>query len=321
LIQPSQFTRLRIFALVVVIFLLVVWVGVVVSRQITHPLQRVVRASTRVARGDLDLQIEQKGNDEVAVLAHAFNAMVDSLREGSVYRDLLGRTVSPEVREQLRQAFASGDLRLDGQNALATVLMTDIRGFTTLSEKANPTTVLSWLNEYFAELIPLIAAHGGVVNKFEGDAMMVFFGILPQPLTTEESSYMACQTAVAMLSVIEQFNERRRRQGEPIFVTGIGIHTGMVTAGSLGAADRLHYTIIGDTVNTTQRLESFTRNFDESAAVISRQAMVALGKYRQEFWFEPQGAHFFKGKSEAVEIFRLGVAHQTMPSSYREVAG
>jgi adenylate cyclase len=274
-----------------------------------------------VAQGNLDIRVEQQGNDEVTVLAHAFNAMVDGLREGSVYRDLLGRTVSPEVREQLRQAFATGDLRLEGQNALATVLMTDVRGFTTLSEKADPTRVLGWLNEYFADLLPLIARYGGVVNKFEGDAIMAFFGILPRPLPAEESAYMACRAAVEMLDVIEQFNQRRLWQGEPVFVTGIGVHTGMVTAGSLGAVDRLHYTVIGDTVNTTQRLESFTRTFPDSAVVISRQTLTALGVRRQAFSLEPQGVHFFKGKSEAVEIYRIGAVGQTVVNPQRNVIG
>jgi adenylate cyclase len=149
------------------------------------------------------LTIDTSGDDEVAVLAHAFNYMVTGLQEGFIYRDLLGRTVSPEVREQLRHAFASGNLRLEGQNVVATVLMSGIRGFTTLSEKEEPTTVLAWLNEYFGGLVPIIAQYGGVVRKFEGDTVLAFFGVLPRPLTPQESAYQACQAAVAMLERID----------------------------------------------------------------------------------------------------------------------
>ncbi len=88
-------------------------------------------------RGNLQVKVDG-GDDEVAVLAHAFNSMVAGLQEGFIYRDLLGRTVSPEVREQLRQTFTSGNLRLEGQEAIATVIMTDIRGFTTSPKQQNP---------------------------------------------------------------------------------------------------------------------------------------------------------------------------------------
>jgi hypothetical protein len=89
----------------------------------------MVQASSRVAGGDLEIRVPSEGNDEVAVLAHAFNQMVTGLQEGFIYRDLLGRTVSPEVREAMRSSFASGTLKLEGQNTVATVLMSDIRGY------------------------------------------------------------------------------------------------------------------------------------------------------------------------------------------------
>ena len=306
LVRPSQITRLQIFLLTTAAFSLVITLGIYLANRITRPLLRIVNASAEVAEGNLDVQVDSTGNDEVAILAYSFNQMVSGLREGSVYRDLLGRTVSPEVRDELRQAFATGDIRLEGQEALATVLVSNIRGFTTLSESEKPATILTWLNEYFDELMPLIIAYGGVVSTIEGDTILAFFGVLPRPLPAQESAYKACEAALAILDTIERLNIRRAERGDPRFSMGIGINTGPVTAGALGSSDRLHYTIIGDTVNTTIRLENLTQQFGEkSNAVVSQHTLFALRERRHEFELEPLGAHTIKGKIEQLLVYRL----------------
>ena len=305
IIQPKLVTRFQAFFLVALAFVGVIFVGIYIAQQLTTPLKTVVKASMDVAQGNLEVKVPTAGNDEVAVLAHAFNKMVSGLQEGFIYRDLLGRTVSPEVREALRRSFASGDLRLEGQNTVATVMMSDVRGFTTLSEKEEPTTILTWLNEYFGELVPIVTAHGGVVDKFEGDAMLAFFGILPTPLPPDESSYQGCAAAVELLEVIERINARRAGRNEPPLITGIGLNTGKLTAGGLGTADRLNYTIIGDTVNTTQRIQDSTREFGESGIAISESTLDALGDRKEEFRFEPLGEHSLRGKAAALLLYRL----------------
>ena len=314
LTSTSQVTRTQVFILVAIGLLLVLGVGIMLANQITTPLLRIVRASSEVAKGNLEIKVDTRGNDEITVLAHTFNAMVAGLQEGSMYRDLLGRTVSPEVREQLRQTFTSGNLRLEGQEAVATVLMTDIRGFTNLSEKADPATVFRWLNEYFSELVPIITANNGVVNKFDGDSLLVFFGILPRPLSPEQSAYSACQAAIQMLAAIEQLNQQRVERDEPPLATGIGINTGMVTAGGLGTSDRLHYTIIGDTVNTTQRIEALNRQLlNVTGIVISQATYRALGEHLAEFRVDPLGLHVVKGKSEQLLVYRLLPLPEALP--------
>lgn len=303
--RPTLVTRLQIYGFVAVGFLVVIAMGLILASQITRPLSQVVKASVEVASGNLEVKVPSKGNDEVMVLAHAFNYMVSGLQEGFIYRDLLGRTVSPEVREALRYSFASGNLRLEGQNTVGTVLMSDIRGFTALSEKEEPTTVLTWLNEYFGEMVPVITSHGGVVDKFEGDAMLSFFGILPTPLPPHESAYQACQAAVELLSVVESINARRARRGEPALLTGLGINTGTLTAGGLGTVDRMNYTIIGDTVNTCERIQDITREFGESGVAVSENTISALQGHRGEFRFEALGERGFKGKMELLWVYRL----------------
>ena len=305
LARPSLMTRFQVIAIVLVGVLGVILLGAYLAHQITSPLLKVVQASVELAKGNLGVKVPSQGNDEVMVLAHAFNYMVTGLQEGIIYRDILGRTVSPEVREALRQSFASGDLKLEGQSAVATIMVSDIRGFTSLSEKQEPTTLLKWLNEYYAALVPIITSYGGVVDKFEGDSMLSFFGILPKPLTADESAYQACKAALELLGILEKLNARRVSRHEPPLVTGIGINTGMLIVGGLGAADRLNYTVIGDAVNTTQRIEGVTRGFYESGIVISETTLAALKEHRSEFHFEPLGEQALKGKSELIWLYRL----------------
>jgi adenylate cyclase len=310
--RPTLYTRFQLFLFVMVGLVAIIVMGVFLAYQITTPLSRVVQASIELAKGNLEVKVPASGNDEVSVLAHAFNFMVSGLQEGIIYRDLLGRTVSPQVREALRRSFASGDLRLEGQNTEATVLMSDIRGFTALAEKEDPTKILHWLNEYYSELVPVITSFGGVVDKFEGDAMLAFFGILPTPIPSQKSAYQACRAATKMLSVIEDINARRAERGEPALITGIGINTGTLIAGGLGTLDRLNYTVIGDTVNTTQRIQGMSCNFGDSGIVVSENTLVALGDHRVEFNLEPLGEHTFRGKMELLWLYRL---HPAGPES------
>jgi adenylate cyclase len=154
-------------------------------------------------------------------------------------------------------------------------------------------------------MVPVVTSYSGVVDKFEGDAMLSFFGILPRPLPAEESAYQACKAALDLLGAIERLNARRVARGEPILVTGIGVNTGTLIAGGLGTSDRLNYTVIGDAVNTTQRIEGVTRSFGESGIVISETTLTALKDHRAEFRFEPLGEHALKGKSELIWLYRL----------------
>ena len=306
LVNASQVTRFQVFALSLTAILMIVFVGVFLANIITRPLVKLVGASMEVANGNLDVKVESKGNDEVAVLAHSFNSMIAGLQEGSIYRDLLGRSVSPEVREQLRHTFSSGELRLEGQDAIATVMFADIRDFTSLAEKSDSATIFEWLNEYFGVLIPIVTENNGVVNKLDGDSVLAFFGILPKILSPQMSAFNACHAAMQMNETINELNKKRVERGDLPFITGIGVHTGEVIAGGLGTRDRIHYTIIGDTVNTTQRIEGLTRElFQKSGVLISQATLDVLGDQRSFFVYEPIGWHTVKGKEERIMVYQL----------------
>lgn len=306
LVQASQNLRIQIFALTAAIFMAVITIGLILARRITEPLDHLVMAVSDVAEGNLKLQVKPTGKDEIAVLAYSFNNMLHNLREGEMYRDLLGRAVTPEVRDELRGRLESGSLRLEGETQVATVLFSDIRRFTTISEEEGADAIFELLNEYLGEVIPTVADANGIITEFAGDAFLALFGLLPRALDPAESAYQACQAALAMQEIIKKMNERRQQLGDPLFITGIGINTGEVAAGGIGTASRVHYTVIGDTVNTAQRLESFTKQFGHTTSiVISHHTLEALGSHRYKFNLEPLGAQQFKGKAEAVEIYRL----------------
>jgi class 3 adenylate cyclase/HAMP domain-containing protein len=307
LIRGGQFARFEIFALVTAGMLMILAVGFYLTGLITAPIKRLTQASSQIAQGNLDVKLDIKGNDEVSAMAQSFNYMVTGLQEGIIYRDLLGQSASPLLREQLRETFSSGNLRLDGQEVVATVLTSAVRGFTEMAEEINdPTKVFEWLNEYFSELVPIVTTHGGVVNKFDGDVMVTFFGILPKVLTPKESALAACETAVEMLLAVEQLNNRRIERGDPPMITSFGINTGKVIAGSLGSSDRLHFTIMGEAVNVTRHLESLTRDvFRTNGILISQATFAALNECSNQFHLEPIGLHPVKGKTEKIMVYRL----------------
>lgn len=284
---------------------LIVLIGLLLSNSITRRLGDLVRASAEVASGDLDTHVNERGMDEIGVLSVSFNRMVEGLREGSIYRDLLGRTVTPEVREQLRTSFSDGALILKGQSSEATILFADFRGYTSMAEISEPAEVMKTLNEYFSGVVPIIALHGGVVNKFDGDAVMAFFGILPKYLPAKVSALQATHAGLEMLEHIREVNKERTERMKPAFEMGIGISTGTVIAGGLGSEDRVHYTVIGDTVNTAQRIQQITRNLGGTALVISDPTYRKLGPVRHQFRFGRKGLAKLKGKQQEVLVHEV----------------
>ena len=305
LVQPSLTTQIQIMIFASLAVLMIIVIGIYVAKLITNPLANVVAAAADVSQGRWDVRIEPKSSDELGYLAHAFNSMTSHLREGEIYRDLLGRTITPQVRDQLRRGISTGNLKLGGQDTVATIIITDIRDFTKISDLVDPATILSWLDSYYGELAPIVTSYNGFIHEFAGDSLKAVFGVLPVNLSPQKSAYQACVAALDMLDAIAAMNNRRKEDGEPPLITGIGINTGKVAAGGMGSMDRLHYAIIVDTVNVTHRIESLTKILGVTSAIISQDTYIALGEFRQEFQLISQGIHSIKGKPEPIEIFRI----------------
>jgi class 3 adenylate cyclase len=280
----------------------IVLIGLLISNSITRPLIALVNASSEIAKGNLDTSVVESGSDEIGVLARTFNQMVDGLKEGWIYRDLLGRTVTPEVREQLKHSLVTGGTLLSGQSTKATILYADFRGFTSMAEQSDPSEVMNTLNDYFAGVVPIISLHGGVVNKFDGDALMAFFGILPTYLPPHISALKATHAGVEMLELINRMNDERASKGAKPFEIGIGISTGSVIAGGLGSEERVHYTVVGDTVNVAQRIQQIA---GEHGLVVSQDTYRYLGSAKDQFDFGRIGKARLRGKDQPVMVYEV----------------
>ncbi|MFP4121990.1 CHASE2 domain-containing protein [Coleofasciculus sp.] len=181
--------------------------------------------------------------------------------------NLLGQHVTPKLAQAVwrdrHQLLKEG--QITGQQLTATVLFTDIKGFTGITERTNPEVLMVWLNEYMKAMSESVLNHDGVLDKFIGDAVMAVFGV-PIPSTTPEAiaqdAIAAVRCALNMGAKLEQLNRQWKIQGRPTAAMRVGIATGTVVAGSLGSQQRLNYTTIGDSVNIAARLESYDKSID-----------------------------------------------------------
>jgi len=245
LVQASQGT----FALYVLLGLVLT---VLLARTFTRPLGEVAAALRRVRGAGLDRPVRVSATDEIGVLEEGVNAMAASLRERERILQTFGRVVEPVVRDRL----LAGDLRAEGEERTATVLFCDLRGFTTLAERTPPREVVQTLNEFFTAMTGWARSCGGFVDKFIGDGVLVVFGLFDHDgQGPEPGAAAAIRCALGMRDGLGQLNVAREARGETTLAMKVGVHTGPVVAGTLGAADRHEYTVIGDTVNVAARLE------------------------------------------------------------------
>jgi adenylate cyclase len=234
----------------------------------------------------------------------------------AVLMQLFSRHVSKDVAEAIwhsREQFMQ-EGRPRSQKLVATVLFTDLQGFTTISEKLDPETLMSWLNEYMEAMAQIVIKHRGVINKYIGDAIMAIFGI-PFARSSEQEiardAENAVDSALAMREEIVRLNQIWAAQGKETIAMRVGIFTGPLVAGSLGSTERLEYTVIGDTVNVASRLESFdkSKNADPENAcriLIGGETLKYLGnKYRTY----PVGSVALKGKDKEIDVYQVvGIA-------------
>ncbi|MDO8310691.1 MAG: adenylate/guanylate cyclase domain-containing protein [Sideroxyarcus sp.] len=204
---------------------------------------------------------------------------------------LFSRFVNPHVVQEL---VAHGGLSRAGESRQITILFSDIRGFTTLSEKRTPQQVVELLNRYFTLQVEVVFRHGGSLDKFIGDCIMAFWGA---PLDDPEHARHAVEAALEMAEVLQRFKHELGEQ-DAEFDVGIGIHTGPAVVGLIGSEQRREYTAIGDTVNLGSRIEGLTKGV--SRILVSRETMEACG---DAFEFQSYGSYKVKGREQEVELF------------------
>ncbi len=222
--------------------------------------------------------------------------------------EIFSQNVSPAIAKDLwehRDEFASGG-RPRPQKLTATVLFTDIKGFTSISEKLEPEELLGWLNDYMTRMAEIVVAHDGVINKYIGDSIMAIFGVPIARKTVAEIAHdaeRAVKCALAMREALAELNAKWLAEGVPTIGMRVGINTGPLVAGTLGSHHRLEYTVIGDTVNTASRLESFDKSLAEDAPcrILISEATYLL--VEEAVMVRQVGHVRLKGKEEPLPIF------------------
>ncbi|MDH5332134.1 MAG: response regulator [Aquincola sp.] len=229
------------------------------------------------------------------LLKARIGASLEKKRLRDQQKELVRRFATREVAEDLdASGFALGGHRVD-----ATVMFSDIRGFTAMSEQLPPEETIELLNTYYTLMFDAITGQGGVVNQMIGDGLMAIFGA-PLPLVDPCAS--AVRAAQEMLEMVALFNREPDRAGKPPIAIGVGIASGSVIAGYTGTEQRATYTCVGDAVNLAARLEAHTKVASRSL-LIDGATRGALG---DAYVAEPLGAMVFKGKSTAVDVFAVG---------------
>ena len=228
------------------------------------------------------------------LLRARINSSLEKKRLRDQQKELVRRFATSEVAQDMQESgFALG-----GRRVQATVMFSDIRGFTAMVESQSPEETIELLNTYYTLMFDAINSHGGVVNQMIGDGLMAIFGA---PLPLADHPAHAVLAAIEMVAMIEQFNAERAAYGKAPIHIGIGVASGEMVAGYTGTQQRATYTCIGDTVNLAARLEAHTK-VALRTVLIDAAVRAALP---DDVMVEPLGAVPFKGKALAVEVFAV----------------
>lgn len=265
-----------------------------ISRALTRPITRLDRGMRHVARNDYAVRLPVTSDDELGHAASRFNEMVEGLSEKEYLRDTFGKYVSESVASSILGNRGHGGRTVD-TSAEATLMFTDIEGFTGLSERTTPSQVAAILNAYLHTVVPVIQRHGGVVNSFIGDGLFASFN-LPRPLENHAAAGLGAALEIQQALAAAEF------AGGIRLATRIGINTGPVIGVTIGTDNRLNYTLLGDAVNVASRVEQLNKQFGTNilAAESTVQAAGALATC------ERLGTVDVRGHQDGVVIYRVG---------------
>lgn len=286
------FTCLLFFIFIIIGFRL----NTLVADSIVNPIKNMVDAVEKVEQGDLSTEIKVVSSDELGILGDAGNNMIHGLADRERIRETFGKYVTPEIRDRI----LAGEIPLNGEQRIATLLFSDLRGFTPYVEDNAPEEIIRSMREYFTAMQKAIAEYNGLVLQYVGDEIEAVFGV---PVMDENHHEMALKAALKMRENLEELNRQRENHGKPGFRHGIGIYTGMVLAGNTGSEDRLSYTLIGNTVNLASRIQEMTKAL-KCDILVSETTVKML---KSTFNLKKEESRTVKGYSRPITVYSIPV--------------
>ncbi|MGA9406660.1 MAG: adenylate/guanylate cyclase domain-containing protein, partial [Bacteroidota bacterium] len=283
LMAESASLRFGTISIIVASIVLLGALLILVARDINQSTKKLVAGLKEVEEGSFDHEVKIYSTDEFSTIGNGFNRMIAGLRERNFIKDTFGNYVAPTVMEKIlhegMNAEGGQGFRLGGERRTVTILISDIRDFTKRTEESSAEAIVDLLNRYLESMVSIVERYDGTVDKYIGDALMVLFGA---PLAKEDDPDRAVQAALAMRAELSRLNAEMnhgyRKKFSPIRI-GIGIHTGEVVAGSIGSANRLEYTVIGDAVNLASRIEGLTKQFQTDILISEATVKELKGSY------------------------------------------
>jgi len=292
---------------------------ILMTRRLTNPLKRIVSAMEKIIEtADLSSRVDVEYNDETGKLARTFNKMTEELEKAhtQIKRYAFDAVLAGKKEERIRRIFqkyvpndvierffASPEKMLVGDNRSLSILFSDIRSFTTISEGMAPDDLVNSLNRYFSGQVDIIYNRKGIVDKYIGDAIMAFWGA---PEKHNDDAFQSVMSAIEMTAAVKKFNENQKKLGKCEFQIGIGLNYGEVTVGNIGSERKMDYTVIGDAVNLASRMEGLTKTY-HSEILISESLFDELRKSSPNsgLSYRLLDTVAVKGKTKGVRIFTV----------------
>ena len=274
-----------------------------VGRNVRRPLARITDATTEIASGKLDTRVHIDRDDEFGILGRHLDQMAAGLGEREFIRETFGRFVSADVAQQALSS-ANG-AALGGEERIVTLMLTDLSGYSTLSEQLPAADVVKLLNTYFEMMGDIIERHEGCVIEFTGDGLLCVFGA---PNSMPDHAEKAVLCAIEMQARLAQANRdwassgeaTWHGQGSELLRMRIGLHTGPVIAGIIGTRNRVKYSVIGDSVNVAARVEQLNKELD-TETLFTEDTLIRLSDALRRRTVA-RGEHAVKGRKRPVVV-------------------
>ena len=265
-----------------------------VSTSVDRPLHALGEFAHKIGSGDLTGRVPIAGRDIAGRLAATLNEMAAGLQERDHVKEVFGRYIATQVSDEILK----GQVSLGGAEKNVTVLFSDIRNFTGMSEEMTPQQVVTFLNDYFTEMVDAVFENGGVLDKFLGDGLMAVFGSIDDNPNHPRNAVLA---ALRMKALLAKINGVRSMSAKPPIAIGVGIHTDAVIVGNIGSRKRLEYTVVGDGVNTSSRLQALNKEFG-TTILISETTYAAVN---QDFECRQMPDTHLRGKTKDLKIYEV----------------